>query len=84
MPYGAWVGGKEGEGARCVGDHGWYDQGQQRERYQPATACERVEQAGYHRANKEQDVSLQAALILSAPHCHPDATSSSQRADDLT
>jgi hypothetical protein len=53
-PYGAWVGGEQGECARCVGDYGRNDQGQQRERYQPATAGKRVDQAGRHRAKKNR------------------------------
>src|SRR5215204_2462777 len=35
-PCGTRIGRKEGEGARCVGDHRRNDQGQHRKRYQPA------------------------------------------------
>src|SRR5215218_606676 len=83
-PYGARVGGKEGESARCVGDHGRNDQGKQRERYQPATPGERVDQARRHRGHEEQNVSLQATLAPLAPRRRPDAPLLSQRDDDLT
>src|SRR5215211_5661587 len=61
-PYGTRVGGKEGESAGCVGDHGRDDQGQQRESDQPAAARKRVDQAGRNRCHEEQYVSYQTTL----------------------
>src|SRR5215213_2275285 len=83
-PYGARIGRKEGKGARCVGDHGRDDQCQQRECYQPATACERVDQAGPNCGHEEHNVSHQTILTPLAPHHRPDAPPISQRDDDLT